>query len=148
MRKALFGILAILFATSVWATSPEVAKQNVKKFIEYAKKHGKQAALAEVRPDGKFGTKALGEAYIFIFDKNKPCVLVAHGANPKLAGKDLKNIKDLKGKYFAMEFYEVAKKGGGFVTYYWPNPVTKKVQPKVSYAEAYDGWIVGAGVYK
>ncbi len=149
MKKLLGAVAVVLFVVSVaFSASLDEAKKNVKDFIAYAKAHGKDKALAEVNPDGLFGVKKLGEAYIFVFDKTKPCVMLAHGANPKLVGKNLCHLKDIKGNAFVKKFYEVAEKGSGVVEYYWTNPKTKKIQPKASYVEAYDGMIVIAGVYK
>jgi signal transduction histidine kinase len=50
---------------------------------------------------------------------------------------------------FIQEFAATAKKGGGWVSYDWAHPVTKKVESKVSYIHKLDGIdaYVGAGVY-
>jgi signal transduction histidine kinase len=76
---------------------------------------------------------------------------VGHGANAKLVGKNLINLKDASGKELIKEFTELSKsKGKGWVDYEWGHPQTKKVEPKSTYAlrlDGFDGW-VGVGIYR
>ena len=77
------------------------------------------------------------------------CNVLAHGANQKLVGKNVAELKDADGKLFMKEMAEMAKKGGGWVDYKWSNPATKKVQAKSSYILPLDsGLFVGCGIYK
>jgi cytochrome c len=73
---------------------------------------------------------------------------VAHGANPALVGKNLINLKDTNGKYIIRDLSAMAKKGGGWVDYTWPNPVTKLIDQKSSYVERMGRYFVGVGVYR
>ena len=75
---------------------------------------------------------------------------VGHGANDKLVGKNLIELKDPNGKPLIQELRDVARKGGGWVDYDWPHPQTKKIESKASYVrklQNYDGF-VGVGVYR
>jgi len=49
--------------------------------------------------------------------------MIMHPIKPELDGKDMSQTKDKKGKKLFLEFTDiVAKKGSGFVHYYWPKP--------------------------
>lgn len=115
----------------------------VKKAVAYMKANGKEKAFAEFNnPKGQFVDRDL---YITVTDLNG--VNLAHGANQKIVGKNVLDLKDADGKAFIREYVEVAKKGGGWVEYKWPNPVTKAVERKKSYVELVDDDVVTCGVY-
>ncbi len=69
---------------------------------------------------------------------------------PKLVGQDHSNLKDKLGFAFMREFIKVAQtRGSGWVEYWWANPVTKKIQPKLSYIKKVnDNMFIGCGIYK
>jgi cytochrome c len=146
-------IAATLFCTlalqvPAWAAdhgSAAEATAMVKKAIEFIKANGKDKAYAEFsNPKGAFKDRDL---YIFVFDMKGACL--AHGANPKLIGKDLIQLKDAEGKYFIKDFVNTANtKGKGWVDYKWPNPVSKDIEAKSTYIEKYEDVMVGAGIYK
>ena len=77
--------------------------------------------------------------------------VVGHGANDKLIGKNLMEIKDPNGKPLIKDMTDIAKaKGNGWYDYEWPHPTTKKVESKSTYVSkvpGFDGW-VGVGVYR
>jgi signal transduction histidine kinase len=117
----------------------------VKKAIAYIKANGKEKAFAEFNnPNGQFKNRDL---YIMVYDmqgNNK-----AHGANAKLIGKNLSEIKDADGKFIVKSFIDVAStKGSGWVDYKWPNPVSNAVEPKSTYVEKYEDILLGCGIYK
>jgi cytochrome c len=74
--------------------------------------------------------------------------VLAHGANPKLIGKNLWDMQDADGKFLIQGLVETAKKGSGWYYYRWSNPITKKVEDKIAYVLKIDDslWI-GCGVY-
>ncbi|HJV86558.1 MAG TPA: cache domain-containing protein [Noviherbaspirillum sp.] len=117
----------------------------VHKAIAFYKAHGKDKAFAEV--SNKSGQFVDRDMYVYILDTNG--TMMAHGANEKLIGKDLTNLKDADGKLFAQELIAHAKaKKAGWVDYKWPNPVTKQIESKTTYVEAFDGYGFAVGVYK
>lgn len=125
--------------------SADEAKALVEKGIVFYKANGKDKALAEFsNPKGQF---VKGELYIFIWDLKG--VVLAHGANQKLIGKDVSELKDADGKLFVKEGVELAKsKGSGWVDYKWTNPVTKKIEAKTTYVKKVDDLIFCCGIYK
>ncbi|MDT4865219.1 Single Cache domain 2 [compost metagenome] len=74
----------------------------------------------------------------------------SHGANDKLVGKNLLNLKDQNGKEFVKEFMTVANKGEGWVDYDWAHPVSKKVEGKATFVKRVAGTnlVMAVGVYR
>jgi cytochrome c len=124
----------------------EEAMNLVKKGAAYIKANGAEKAYAEIsNPKGQFVYKDL---YLFVTDMKG--VNLAHGANQKLVGKNLAEIKDIDGKYFIKEQIEVAKtKGQGWVEYKWSDPIKQTIEQKSAYVEKLpDGTLIGCGIYK
>ncbi|MBY0239246.1 MAG: cache domain-containing protein [Burkholderiaceae bacterium] len=140
-----FGALA-LPAVAADKASPNEAVAMVKKAVALVKSEGKDKAFAAFAdPANKdFHDRDL---YLYVYDMNG--VSLAHGANPKMVGKNLLNMKDNEGKPMIQEMVKIAKeKGNGWVDYKWPNPVTKAVEAKSGYVERVDDFLIGSGVYK
>jgi len=85
--------------------------------------------------------------YFYVYDSK--CVNIAHAAQKDLQGKNLYDYKDTKGKYVIRALLEAAKKGGGFVDFYWVKPGSKTEAPKLGYVEPIPGtdYFIGTGVY-
>lgn len=89
-----------------------------------------KAAREFMGDDGKWKAKGL---YISMYNiKNNRVVVVAHGMDQKLIGKDLTGLRDADGKLFLQEAVKMAQ-GGGWVYYKWPDPGTRKLCAKASY---------------
>jgi signal transduction histidine kinase len=73
----------------------------------------------------------------------------AHGANEKMIGKNLIDLKDIDGTPFVKERMDLAKTKGTFwQDYKFTNPTTKKIEPKSMYCEKLDDSVVCGGIYK
>lgn len=146
--KGLFISICLLTGALTHAADTGTADEAtamVKKAIAYIKANGKDKAFAEINDrKGQFTDRDL---YIVVFDLNGKNL--AHGANAKLIGKDLIDIKDVDGKPYMRERLELIKtKGKGWQDYKFSNPVTKAIEPKSMYVEKYEDIIVGCGIYK
>jgi cytochrome c len=121
------------------------AEAMVKKAVQLIKTEGKEKAFAAFcDPKGKFVDRDL---YISVYDLNGKCL--AHGANPKMIGKDLIDLKDSDGKAFIKDRMEIAKtQGKGWQDYKFTNPVSKKIEPKAMYFERSEDIVVACGIYK
>lgn len=144
------SLFVALFAGALPASAadkatPEEAVALVKKAIVYLKKNGQEAAFAEFNnPQGRFVEK---DMYIFVTGAN--LTMLAHGANQRLVGKNLVDLKDADGKPFGRMMFETANnKGSGWVDYKWPNPVHKVIEEKSTYVEKSGELIFAAGIYK
>ena len=112
--------------------------------------------MKKVGPDQAFkdftdkNNKSWQKKDLYVFAYNSEGVSVAHGANDKLIGKNLIDLKDPNGKPLIRELRDTAQKGGGWVEYDWPHPQTKKIESKISYTRKmanFDGF-VGVGAYR
>jgi signal transduction histidine kinase len=139
---------AMLFSGLAWAgdsgTATE-AEAMVKKAVAFMKANGNDKAYEEFTHGKSFKDRDL---YVVVYDlegKN-----LAQGANPKLVGKDLINLKDPDGKPIIKMFVDLAKeKGKGWVEgYKFLNPVSQKIEGKAMYLERVGDVLVGCGIYK
>ena len=119
----------------------------VHKAIDDINKNGREKAFSDIADTGnkQFHDSDL---YVFVYDMNG--VVLAHGNNPRMVGKNLIDMKDTDGKPIIKGFIDVVQsKGKGWWDYKWPNPVTKAVEQKSAYIEKAGGdLIVGSGIYK
>lgn len=146
--KALGLALLLPFALSAGAAetaTPAEAEALVRKAVAAIKANGAEKVFEEVTNGKAYKDRDL---YVFIYDLNGKCV--AHGANPKLVGKDLIGMKDPDGKPLIKMLVDVAKdKGKGWTdTVKFRNPVTDKIQARVNYIERVGDYAVGSGVFK
>jgi len=147
MRPFLTAALVLLPALAAPAQStPAQAENLVKRAVAYAKANGMDKLIKETN-QGIFHVGSGSELYIFIYDMQG--VVKAIGFNTQeLVGKNRWDLKDPDGKYIVRELLEIAKKGGGWVDYKYPNPLSGKMEHKTSYAVLCDGLMVGSGTYK
>ena len=117
----------------------------VKRAGAYVDANGKDKAFAEFsNPAGAFKDRDL---YIMVYDMKGNNL--AHGANPKLIGKNLAEITDADGTFIVKHFIATANgKGKGWVDYKWPNPVSKDIEPKSTYVEKHGDIVIGSGIYR
>jgi cytochrome c len=116
----------------------------VKKTVALIKAEGPQKAYAEIDKGGPFVN---GEVYAVVqgFDGTT----LAHATNSKLIGKNMADVQDVDGKYFAKDMGNLGRKEASFwYEFKFVNPATKKIQPKQMYCESLSQTIVCAGVYK
>jgi len=149
MNRVLAICLACLFTMSLMgcpyvAGTENEAKAMVEKAAAFMKTNSKEKAFREFTEGTTFKKNDL---YVFVVDMNG--VILAHGSNPKLVGKDMSNLKDAGGKLFIKEIIDEANaKGNGWSDYRWANPVTKKIDLKSTYFQKTNDVIIGCGVYK
>lgn len=136
--------LAAVAAASGNAT-PAEATSMVKKGVAFIKTNGKDKGYAEI--SNKAGSFVDRDLYLVVYGLDG--VVRAHGANEKMIGKNLIELKDIDGKAFVKERVELAQAKGTFwQDYKFTNPVSKKIEPKSMYCEKLDDAVVCGGVYK
>ena len=145
---ALLGSAAVLssnaFAAEGGATA-EQATAMVKKGVAYIKANGGEKAYAEIT--NKAGQFRHQDLYLTVYGMDG--VVRAHGANEKMIGKNLLELKDVDGKPFVKERLEMAKTKATFwQDYKFTNPENKKIEPKSMYCEKLDDTVVCGGIYK
>lgn len=151
--KFLRTLTALLFAAAVSVTvmaqdrgTRDEAKSLVNAALAHIKKVGNDQAFKDFSTDKANWTKK--DLYVLVQD-NKGLML-ANGANEKMIGKNLIDMKDQNGKPFAREMVDVASRGEGWVDYDWSHPVSKKVEGKSTFVKripGFDGFVM-VGVYR
>ncbi len=150
-KVAAFAVMAtaVFSGGMSWAEDKATAKEAeamVKKGIAYIKTNGKEKGYAEIT--NKNGQFTAGDLYLTVWGTDG--TVWAHGANEKMVGKVLIDLKDVDGKEFVRERMELAKSKPAFwADYKQTNPVSKKVEPKSMYCDHLDNaTLVCGGIYK
>lgn len=92
------------------------------------------------------------DTYVFVISKDG--IEMVNPAFPRLEGRNIWDIKDVKGNYLVQDLIKQAlEKEKGWVSYYWPKPdAPQKPLKKSSFVKKVivDGevMIVGAGIYE
>ena len=147
--------LMLSLALSVGAFSVQAAEGGatkdeavamVKKGVAYVKSAGKDKAYADIsdKANAEFHHQDL---YLTVYQLDG--TVKAHGANAKMIGKNLIELKDIDGKAFVKERVDMAKTNATFwQDYKFTNPETKKIEPKTMYCEKLEDTVVCGGIYK
>lgn len=135
-------------AFSAWAgehATKDEAVAMVKKGVAFIKSSGKEKGYAEItNKQGQFTDRDL---YLTVYGLDG--TVRAHGANDKMVGRNLIELKDVDGKPFVQERMEMAKTHATFwQDYKFTNPTTKKIEPKSMYCEKLEDTVVCGGIYK
>ena len=135
--------LGLAFGPAAFAKEGNATKDDavatVKKGIAFIKANGKDKGYAEVsNKEGQFIDRDL---YLVVYGLDG--TVRAHGANGKMVGKNLIDLKDVDGKAFVKERVDLAQSKGTFwQDYKFTNPVSKKIEPKQMYCEKLDDAVV------
>ncbi len=86
------------------------------------------------------------DMYIFALDRSG--VYRAFGGKPEKVGSRVQDIPGVNGEALLQSIVAQAEDQPGWVEYDIVNPLTGKVQTKMSYVTQVDDWYVGCGVYK
>jgi cytochrome c len=141
-------IASIFFISPAFAGKKEDAVSLVQKGIAFYKKNGEAKTMSAINDKHMFQK---GDLYLWVIrsDSKNKAMVVAHGTNKTIPGKEWYNVKDPDGKYFIHEICDIAKtKGNGWVEYRWAHPKLKKAKPKVTYLERVNDLIFMCGYYK
>jgi hypothetical protein len=141
--------VAVLAATPAGAKSefatPEEATAMVKKGVAFIKTNGRDKGWAEI--SSKTGSFRDRDLYLVVYGLDG--MVHAHGANEKMIGRNLIDLKDVDGKPFVKERVELGRAKASFwQDYKFTNPVSKKIEPKSMYCERLEDTVVCGGVYK
>ena len=153
-RRSLLNQLLITALAGALASGPVCAADRgtaaeaealTKKAVAYVKANGRAKAAEEFTNGTAFKDRDL---YISYYELTG--TVIGHGANAKLVGKNLIDLKDPDGKLFIQMIVDVAKtKGKGWTqSYKFRDPLTDKMAEKVIYVERLDDTWIGVGVYK
>ncbi len=154
------GLLTVQSLSSTRETLVEDRRQTLRQEVETASsvaaQYQQRVAKGEMTEDAAKGA-ALGvlrgmrygnNDYFVVTDLN--VVTVMHPLRPDLDGKDMSQVKDPNGVYFARQQVEESKQSGSsYVAYAFPRVKDGPPVPKLSYAQMFKpwGWTILTGVY-
>ena len=134
MKKfAVSCLILTLAAIALFAAdrgTPADAKAMLQKALEHYKSVGRKQALAD------FNAKKppFGDRDLYVVCIGSDHTIVANGGFPQYVGMSADLMKDANGKSIGQAGFDLANsKGAGELHYRWLNPVTKKMENKVSY---------------
>jgi methyl-accepting chemotaxis protein len=154
------GLLTAQSLSSARDTLVEDRRQTLKQLVETATSTvaGFQARAAKgefsedvAKAQAKEALRAMRYGkndYFVVTDLN--VVTIMHPLRPDLDGKDMSQVKDPNGVYFARQQVEESKKSGSaYVDYAFPRTKDGPPVPKLSYAQMFQpwGWTILSGVY-
>jgi hypothetical protein len=149
-KKLLFSILVLgpvipaLAADKDARGTPTEAKAMLTKAIAYYKANGRTKALAEFNR----GRRSFSDRDLYVFCIGPDRKLVADGAYREYINQSADILKDADGKPIGGAVWETAmKKGEGELHYMWLNPISKLIEPKVSYFAKVGQDVCGVGSY-
>ncbi|MBI3230209.1 MAG: cache domain-containing protein [Burkholderiales bacterium] len=143
---ALFAISFCQLSLAAKRASKEEAVALVKKAIAEYKSQGREKALAAIsEPNGKFHDREL-----FVVTLDAQGTVIAHSVLKEMMGANLLQFHDANNIYMVKDMMDKAKQknSGWSVEYLFLNPVSKKMEKKLSYFEKYDDLLFFCGVYK
>jgi cytochrome c len=123
--------------------TPEEALALLRRAVALVEREGPKKAIAAFNdPKGGFVDRDL-----YVFCMGPDYKMKAH-VDPGMRGVDVATLKDPDGKEIGRKIIELSQKGGGTLAYRWVNPVSKKVEDKVSFLEKAGPLFCGVGAYK
>lgn len=135
---------SVLVHAGEGSATAEQAVAMVQRGVVHLKAHGAQRGYADItRRDTSFKDRDL---YLVVYGLDGQ--VRAHGAQPKLVGKNLLEVRDVDGRAFVRERVELARvKASFWQDYKFINPVSRRVEPKRMYCERLDDSVVCGGIY-
>ena len=125
--------------------SPKEAEAMVKKGVAFIKANGKEKPTRK----SPASSARLTDRDLYLVVYRLDGTALADGANEKMVGWNLIDLKDIDGKEFVRERVEMAKAKTSFgQDYKFTNPVSKKVEAKTMYCERLEDTAVCGGIYK
>lgn len=111
-----------------------------------------QATLETAQADARQMLESMrynGDDYFFVLDGQAR--VVAHGANPGLAGQSLRSKTTADGQPIFAQMADLLGTGTDVheLRYRWPLPGSSEPETKITLAKPFEswGWVVGTGVY-
>lgn len=144
------GLLVVALSAASDPPATDDTAAAVQALAERAATHvravGPAQAFADfTRADGGFVDREL-----YVFCNSADGTVLAHGGNPKLVGKTLAALRDGEDRLPIAEVTRLGlTEGQGWLEYLWPNPLTRRIQHKVSFVIRIDEQTVcGSGYYR
>jgi signal transduction histidine kinase len=148
-RGVWIALAAMVLASGAFAAmarrgTPGEARAMLDKAIEHYRSAGRQQALA----DFNAGKAPFADRDLYVFCLGKDHKTLANGGFPALVGTSADAVRDADGRPLPDQMWAAASAGGtGSVEYRWFNPVTRRVEPKISFVHLAGDDLCGVGAY-
>lgn len=153
MMRTFLAVLLVALAALVGAPAQAAEKptaEQVKTLTQEAAKLLQSRDLDSARRAfDTEGAYRFGEIYVNVIDGNGTWLV--YPPNPKHEGKSVLNVRDADGKLLVQDIIRLARsQGEGWVEYRWLNPVSNRVEPKMSYVKYLSDkdMVVYVGMYR
>jgi cytochrome c len=124
--------------------TPAEAKTMLQKAVAHYNSVGRKQALADF--NAKKAPFADRDLYVVCLGPDH--TITANGGFPQYVGASADLLKDADGKSVGKAGWDVAtSKGEGSVSYRWVNPVTHKMEPKITFFQKAGEDVCGVGAY-
>jgi hypothetical protein len=141
---ALFAIAASVLAFAGEAGTPAEAKAMLERAVAHYKDVGRKQALA----DFNARKPPFGDRDLYVVCLGPDHTIVANGGFPQYVGASADLLEDADGKSVGKAGWDVATaKGEGSVKYQWVNPVTHKMEAKITFFQKAGEDVCGVGAY-
>ena len=153
IKKSILVSLVLPCLVTLPAQTPKPTPAKVEALVNaavtYAKEHGKDQLIVQTNlPHGLFHVGTGAELYIFVYDHKGTCKAIGFDTDA-VVGTNRWELKDSDGVFFVRKIITTARTNkAGWTDYKYPNPMTKTIQGKSSYAVAFDDLVIGSGLYK
>lgn len=152
MTRMIHGLLLTLLAAPfpvrpaiAQRGTPAEARAMLAQAVAHYRKVGRDQALADFT--AKKAPFVDRDLYVVCIGPDR--LISAHGANASFVGASPDLLKDADGKPLGKAIFDAAaRKDGRSVRYRWVNPVTGKVEPKVSFVERVGTDVCVVGAYE
>lgn len=125
--------------------TPEQAKAILWRAVDEIKRNGAQSFQRFNDINGGF---VQDDTYVFVVGI-KDMRMHAHGAMPRLIGRNVAELLDANGKPIIRQMIDIVNaKGEGSLDYQWRNPVTGKIESKRTFLQKVGGYMIGVGYYQ
>lgn len=124
--------------------TPAEAKAMLEKAVAHYKQVGRKQALAD------FNAKKppFGDRELYVVCIGPDHRIIANGGFPQYVGASADLLKDADGNSVGKAGWDVASsKGEGAVKYQWLNPLTRKLEPKITFFQKAGDDVCGVGAY-
>ena len=152
-RLAAASALALVLAVMAGAARADDLKPTPDQVVDLTRRavaiietQGVEAAREIFNKEGEF---KFGEIYVNLLDFKGSWLI--YPPRPASVGLNVINLKDADSKSLIQDIIKAARDNGeGWVEYRWINPVSNKIEPKLTYVKRVAGKDIAAsiGIYK
>lgn len=139
------GLTAAVGGMHLRRGTADEAYEMLMRARKYFEDHGFAAARTAMHDQaGEFRDRDL---YVFAFDRSR--MFEIYGADPTKAGHTtVDELPGLDGEHLYNAGWAAAERGGDWIEYDVRNPVSGRIEPKISYIVPAGEYVMGCGVYK